>query len=1106
MSDPLRTVAHPLLPSYPTPAVTREAKGQGTSPATARAKGPCARATLYTSRTLLKVKADTVPGKTGGGPKPSRKPTARSKALSLLGVFGGGGGAGGNDIVDVSVKMIAVGAAANGTRLVAAACSARHVILRRASRGSAAVFRSIRLPERVGIGGRLVALELCPNADFLLIATLDGTLYLYSIAAIFQTRTAEPPSEPAEKLKKSKPNPSRVVASLAAMVARAAGPTSESRKDAREQGVQGGRQVHTSRASEVSAVQGAKPKRSSGVPRRTIFITIRTDVGGSPVAACRWWRSESDQNYALVARNDGTLTFINLKSHSRHIVRTRRGITIQTFEVAPLSRKGSAALLKCLDGSYYILPLELPSSDEEASNEWLPQNANGRRFRPIHLKAFSSRASVRVQQYGSVFGRPRWCITAYDAKTRQINLYSVDQLRAAGMEAGVVAVPPKPIFAAYAPSAEYYFVGKHLILCYGDAELTVLSASLAQAASVRKKFQKSQPAPDSMAAATLQELRLNAMRAGASRGCVPWPASATTGDFQTRPGCLIWSDTHVIECNFTESKLVSDLRRRAQDVEEADDMTWWSRVLNLWWVGAAAGIDVRRACGETAESLFSEISERKFPEGSARSRAKLRALGVHALSIASLRERAIKAMSVGGNEALGAFVSLMLGEKKSHAKFNGPGLGGLPAPPTPAPSSRQKRILADIFALGWVHAFTDKRRKNEREGGASADAPDADAICAFATRNQRMSRKRVVSALVGIPKGKNAAFELAHTLEDKQSCLRRMVLTGLFSVSPSELGSLITNDYTRLLFNTAEGGAVFRALPPSQRFQIIKMQICDWRENGRGGGGVAAPATVRQLIGMLLDLVPSLDAHWLTRLVRFCDLKRSATLVNFEVIVNPPLQELFLTGLLRLQQLRYAEAIAAGEREAANDPAFGDEEDDGKDSESVSQAYTNTRGGPAAIFHRGQRSLLWHLRDGFRKFTVPTIVHRALEFENFDAAAVVYECASRWPEAIECRLRSPRTRPRQVLAWLRNRIRKMDFARQQRLLPCVFEYWTMTAAPTEPLEDALNSVFQDVASALGAVLFASDVDAAKMPVLSSQIYSRLVKRGLGLAGGAFTRS
>ena len=100
----------------------------------------------------------------------------------------------------------------------------------------------------------------------------------------------------------------------------------------------------------------------------------------------------------------------------------------------------------------------------------------------------------------------------------------------------------------------------------------------------------------------------------------------------------------------------------------------------------------------------------------------------------------------------------------------------------------------------------------------------------------------------------------------------------------------------------------------------------------------------------------------------------------------------------------------------------------------------------------------------------------------------------------------------------------MSVAYQSRLIPRVLEFWAERELPADRLEECLLSVFSDVATALGQVLFArmpesmnpgsgsgaadgmdsggaghrARVGKGKIPLFSWRLFSKLVTHGIEL--------
>jgi len=230
-------------------------------------------------------------------------------------------------------------------------------------------------------------------------------------------------------------------------------------------------------------------------------------------------------------------------------------------------------------------------------------------------------------------------------------------------------------------------------------------------------------------------------------------------------------------------------------------------------------------------------------------------------------------------------------------------------------------------------------------------------------------------------------------------------------------------------------------------------------------------------VRVLWTLVAALDQAWLSRLADFLNPSLKANKKRFRGSgLEGEITTLFLVTLLRLQHLRWKDAVSEEEEQVPERrnldsqllmdhrhhhhhhiDGIADEDDD--DSQNARLQY-----------QQGQEILESHIRRRIGEFDNATVLYRALDWENYETASVIYEAQQRWPEAIECRLRSQRTSDATVLKWVETKVRKMTRTQQARILPLVLRYWASRELPVEPLENCLLSIFPDIAMSLGHVL------------------------------------
>eukprot|EP00466_Bigelowiella_natans_P004454 jgi/Bigna1/79877/fgenesh1_pg.66_\ len=257
-------------------------------------------------------------------------------------------------------------------------------------------------------------------------------------------------------------------------------------------------------------------------------------------------------------------------------------------------------------------------------------------------------------------------------------------------------------------------------------------------------------------------------------------------------------------------------------------------------------------------------------------------------------------------------------------------------------------------------------------------------------------------------------------------------------------------------------------------------------------------------VRVLWTLVAALDQAWLSRLADFLNPSFTANKKRFRGSgLEGEITTLFLVTLLRLQHLRWKDAVSEEEeeeqvRERRNldsqllldhhhhhhhhhiDGIVDEDDDDGQNARLQ--------------YQQGQEILEAHIRRRIDEYDNATVLYRALDWENYEAASVIYEAQQRWPEAIECRLHSQRTSDATVLKWVETKVRKMTRTQQARILPLVLRYWVVASRelPVEPLENCLLSIFPDIAMSLGHVLINGEgvcLDAEK-------------QRRLGMTSGA----
>jgi hypothetical protein len=330
-----------------------------------------------------------------------------------------------------------------------------------------------------------------------------------------------------------------------------------------------------------------------------------------------------------------------------------------------------------------------------------------------------------------------------------------------------------------------------------------------------------------------------------------------------------------------------------------------------------------------------------------------------------------------------------------------------------------------------------------------------DEFCDFIERNAYYSTERALARLLecSIPattttSGISFLLRVAHRRGAMQRCLELIARHGPYHISGNDVGFLINRNYSHLLLQTAVGGHVFRALPHWQQLEIILLEMLPpamplvatakprgtststGTGTGTGGsGGESGSQLTVPLIFALLKLIPNLDESSLVRLCKFID-PASGSRGLAQLRGSGPAAaaagglsargvqqwELFITAMLRLAFVRthhsHTDAIAAihiasatGAKSRGGGSAVGSAQPSPGQPQSADRKGGSGSSDDGDVLF-GRAHLHRVLRTAFKHYRSALMIHRAIDWRNLEAAAVIYECAGQWSDAVECRLRA----------------------------------------------------------------------------------------------------
>jgi hypothetical protein len=306
-------------------------------------------------------------------------------------------------------------------------------------------------------------------------------------------------------------------------------------------------------------------------------------------------------------------------------------------------------------------------------------------------------------------------------------------------------------------------------------------------------------------------------------------------------------------------------------------------------------------------------------------------------------------------------------------------------------------------------------------GAAGMIVFSEDDFADFLKMNPLFSSRKAISSFLSYfvsHHGMSLLLRMAHHRRQMKRCLELIARYGAHHLSAADFTFIIDRGYAPLLLYTSSGGHIFRCLPAWQQLETILREMASSVEamatSGPSAASMesAAPRNVKETatqIATLLTLIPRLDPASLVRLANFADPARGIIWAQRHPPSKGALLELFISTLLPLQSHRARWHRARRHRPLASKMV----------EEKAKSSSTPASAAAAAAAKRGTRAvddideeehiytqddLESALRKYYGEYRIALIIPRCIDWNNWQAAAVVYEAGQQWSDALECRL------------------------------------------------------------------------------------------------------
>ena len=429
-----------------------------------------------------------------------------------------------------------------------------------------------------------------------------------------------------------------------------------------------------------------------------------------------------------------------------------------------------------------------------------------------------------------------------------------------------------------------------------------------------------------------------------------------------------------------------------------------------------------------------------------------------------------------------------------------------PTVSSPGPAAANTALMCELLQLCYIETLARPRSVRQSPLSSPSELSDDElpvppsaaslSLVAFLTAHPHFASTSSFRSLLSLFVRQCGVVFLLH-VADRLHCLSRalsfIACHALPHVNSACVAFIVAREHCTRLLTSAAGSHIFRSLPSHQQLEVCIMTILT-THHATDTSPTAAPHTATvtptadtaqplsplTVMSHLWDLIPALDSHSLYRLCTLLDPTSNAVspaaVDSHSRIV---MCELFLYALCRIRYKAEQDSLATAQPHQAQQQHQASEVAVDEEDEELT-FYTSASLHAALLRHR-------------RSYRVWLILAVLNDLCLYEAAAVLYESAEQWVDALEARLRHITTQHRRthntdqqyseerhnigtaILALLQSHVAHVPTGPEQaRALALVMQTWRGCNLPSSQLEAQLIHHMDDIADSLSILAFTQE--------------------------------